>query len=62
MCFRQGFLELPITMAHAQKAGSLAGPHRDPFDRMLIAQAMLESLVLVSNELAFDDYGMRRLW
>jgi PIN domain nuclease of toxin-antitoxin system len=59
---RQGFLELPIMMAHAQKAGSLAGPHRDPFDRMLIAQAMLESLVLVSNELAFDDYGMRRLW
>jgi PIN domain nuclease of toxin-antitoxin system len=58
----QGFLELPITMAHAQIAGSLAGPHRDPFDRILIAQAMVESLVLVSNELAFDAYGARRLW
>jgi PIN domain nuclease of toxin-antitoxin system len=58
----QGFLELPITLAHAQIAGSLAGPRRDPFDRMLIAQAMVESLVLVSNELAFDAYGARRLW
>jgi PIN domain nuclease of toxin-antitoxin system len=58
----QGFLELPITMAHGQKAGALPGPHRDPFDRMLIAQAMIEDLVLVSNELAFDAYGAPRLW
>jgi PIN domain nuclease of toxin-antitoxin system len=58
----QGFLELPITVAHGQRAGSLPGPHRDPFDRMLIAQAMTEDLVLVSNEVAFDAYGVRRLW
>jgi PIN domain nuclease of toxin-antitoxin system len=58
----QGFLELPITVAHGQRAGSLPGPHRDPFDRMLIAQAMIEDLVLVSNEAAFDAYGVRRLW
>ena len=42
--------------------GALPGPHRDPFDRMLIAQAMLDDLTLVSNELAFDAYGVRRLW
>jgi PIN domain nuclease of toxin-antitoxin system len=37
------------------------GPHRDSFDRMLIAQAMLNDLVLVSNERAFSAYGVRRL-
>jgi PIN domain nuclease of toxin-antitoxin system len=58
----QGFLELPITVEHGQAAGSLPGPHRDPFDRMLIAQAMSADLVLVSNEVIFDHYGIRRLW
>jgi PIN domain nuclease of toxin-antitoxin system len=58
----QGFLSLPVTIAHGQAAGALPGPHRDPFDRMLIAQAMLEDLVLVSNERAFDAYAVRRLW
>ena len=58
----QGFTELPITLAHGQAAGALSGPHRDPFDRMLIAQAMLERLVLVSNEELFDAYGVKRLW
>lgn len=58
----QGFDGLSISLRHGQAAGALAGPHRDPFDRMLIAQAMLEDLVLVSNEQAFDVYGVRRLW
>ena len=58
----QGFVELPITVRHGQAAGSLPGPHRDPFDRMLIAQAVLVDLVLVSNEAVFDRYGVRRLW
>ncbi len=58
----QGFDPLPISLRHGQAAGALPGPHRDPFDRMLIAQAMLEDLVLVSNEQPFDDYGVRRLW
>ena len=58
----QGFLPLPITIGHAQKAGLLPGPHRDPFDRMLIAQAMLDDLTLVSSEAVFDGYGTRRLW
>ena len=58
----QGFLGLPITIRHGQAAGALPGPHRDPFDRMLIAQAMLDDLVLVSNERAFGAYGVRLLW
>ena len=58
----QGFVGLPISVRHGQFAGALPGPHRDPFDRMLIAQAMLESLVLVSNEQPFDAYGVGRLW
>jgi PIN domain nuclease of toxin-antitoxin system len=58
----RGFVGLPISIRHAQVAGSLPGPHRDPFDRMLIAQAMLEKLVLVSNEQSFDAYGVARLW
>ena len=58
----QGFEALPIGVRHGQAAGALPGPHRDPFDRMLIAQAMLENLVLVSNEQPFDAYGVARLW
>jgi PIN domain nuclease of toxin-antitoxin system len=58
----QGFIELPITVLHGQTAGSLPGPHRDPFDRMLIAQATLAGLVLASNEAVFDRYAVQRLW
>jgi PIN domain nuclease of toxin-antitoxin system len=58
----QGFLELPISVQHGQAAGSLPGPHWDPFDRMPVAQATLADLVLVSNETVFDRYGVRRLW
>ncbi len=58
----QGFVEMPMSVRHADHAGSLPGHHRDPFDRMLIAQAQLESLTLVSNEKIFDTYGISRLW
>ncbi len=57
-----GFDELPTTVQHALRAGSLPGPHRDPFDRLLIAQAISNDLVLVSNETLFDRYGVQRLW
>lgn len=59
---RQGFSELPVTVLHGRAAGNLPGGHRDPFDRMPIAQAILADLVLVSNETVFDRYGVRRLW
>ena len=58
----QNFAELPITVEDAARAGALPGPHRDPFDRMLIAQALARNLVLISNESLFDRYGVRRLW
>ena len=59
----QGFGELPISWGHAQVAGALPGHHRDPFDRMLIAQAREEKLALVSNEEVFDSYdGVTRIW
>ena len=58
----EGFNELPITVADAVRAGSLRGPHRDPFDRMLIVQALSHDLVLLSNESPFDHYGVRRIW
>ena len=57
-----GFRELPITTAHARTAGLLESPHRDPFDRLLIAQALAEGLTLVSNEILFDAFGVSRLW
>ncbi len=58
----QAFFELPVTVTHAQIAGALRGSHSDPFDRMLIAQAMLESMTFVSNEARFDAFAINRLW
>ena len=58
----QGFEELAITVRDAERAGRLPGPHRDPFDRMLIAQALAHDLTLVSTDAAFDRYGVGRLW
>ena len=58
----QGFGKLAITVEAAARAGALPGPHRDPFDRMLIAQALARNLVLISSESLFDRYGVRRLW
>ncbi|MCC6622199.1 MAG: type II toxin-antitoxin system VapC family toxin [Deltaproteobacteria bacterium] len=58
----QAFDTLPVTIVHAQRAGMMAGAHRDPFDRMLIAQALAEGLILVSNEALFDEFGVTRRW
>jgi PIN domain nuclease of toxin-antitoxin system len=58
----QSFSPLSISLAHGQVAGSLALAHRDPFDRMLIAQAREEKMALVSNETAFDGAGITRIW
>ena len=58
----QGFEELAITVRDAERAVRLPGPHRDPFDRMLIAQAMANDLVVVSVDEVFDRYGVSRHW
>jgi PIN domain nuclease of toxin-antitoxin system len=60
--FGQGFRALPITLDHAQRAGQLEMAHRDPFDRMLIAQVQTEDMWLVSKEDLFDEAGVRRYW
>lgn len=58
----QDFDSLPISTEHARQAGLTPGEHRDPFDRMLIAQSQIEGLTLVSNDVLFDRFGIRRLW
>jgi len=59
---RRGFETLPIPTQHAVRAGKLPGEHRDPFDRMLIAQAQAEDLSIVSNDRIFDAYHVERIW
>ena len=59
---RERFESLPISADHAVRAGLLPGPHKDPFDRMLIAQAQAENIPILSNDAAFDTYSVRRLW
>jgi PIN domain nuclease of toxin-antitoxin system len=58
----QDFSALDISVVHAQRAGALPGPHRDPFDRMLIAQAQVEGVPLISIETIFDSYRIQRIW
>jgi PIN domain nuclease of toxin-antitoxin system len=59
---REGFQLLAISAEHGIRAGLLPGPHRDPFDGMLIAQAHAENMPIISNEVSFESYGVRRLW
>jgi PIN domain nuclease of toxin-antitoxin system len=56
------FGELPISMDHAIAAGLLESSHKDPFDRMLIAQARVEGIPVVSTDRRFDDFDVRRIW
>ena len=58
----QGFEGLAMTVDDAERAGRLPGPHRDPFDRVLIAQALARNLTVVSVDRVFDGYGVHRLW
>ncbi|HKT25583.1 MAG TPA: type II toxin-antitoxin system VapC family toxin [Terriglobales bacterium] len=58
----EGFFTMTISMRHALRAGALPSHHKDPFDRMLIAQAQAEDLSLISNDSMFDHYGVRRIW
>lgn len=59
---KAGFTELLITSAHAIRAGGWDAPHRDPFDRMLAAQSLVEGLRLVSRDPVFADFGLEPLW
>jgi PIN domain nuclease of toxin-antitoxin system len=57
-----GYALLDLTASHAQFAGLLPVEHKDPFDRLLIAQAQIEQLTLISNETLFDSMAVIRLW
>jgi PIN domain nuclease of toxin-antitoxin system len=59
---QERFGRLPITTLHAARAEMLASAHDDRFDRILIAQALIEDVALVSSEKRFDAFGVRRLW
>lgn len=57
-----GARALPITAEHADATRNLPMHHRDPFDRLLVAQAMVEDAVLISGDATLDAYGVRRRW
>ena len=57
----RGWIELPISAEHAVRAGRLPALHRDPFDRMIIAQGLAEDLTIVTPDALFEPYGVRVL-
>lgn len=57
-----GFLPLPIRMEHALRVHDLPEHHRDPFDRLLIAQAIEDRLTLVTADPRFKEYSVRTIW
>ena len=59
---RAGFTVLAVSLDHALAAGALPGPHKDPFDRMLIAQARLENAQVASQDAVFRHYGVPVIW
>jgi PIN domain nuclease of toxin-antitoxin system len=61
MVEESGFTHLPITFFHGEQAGALPMHHRDPFDRMLVAQAQAEGLVIVTGDPYIPRYGVRTL-
>jgi len=58
----EGFVPLSISIEHALRAGAFDSPHKDPFDRMLVAQAQLEDVSVISKDTAFDSFAVRRIW
>ncbi len=61
-CAAEGFRELPVTVAHATLAAALPLHHRDPWDRLLVAQARLQDCAIVSVDRLFQAYGARVVW
>lgn len=62
MVTANGWKPLPLTMVHAQLAGRLPGSHKDPFDRMLAAQASIEDVPVATNDAAFAGFGVKVIW
>ena len=59
---RLGFRDLQVKLSHARLGGTLESSHKDPFDRLLAAQALLEPLTFVSIDTAFNSFAVQRLW
>ena len=59
---KEGFIDLPISIDHALRAGGLDSVHKDPFDRMLVAQAQIEDTPIISSDRLFDSFSLRRIW
>jgi PIN domain nuclease of toxin-antitoxin system len=57
-----GFAILPIEPSHVVRLTTLPHHHRDPFDRLLVAQALEENIPIISNDAALDAYGVQRIW
>lgn len=53
---------LPITVEYADRQASLPPLHRDPFDRLMIAQSLVSGIPIISTDTAFDSYGVARIW
>lgn len=58
----EGFAPLDVTVEDGQRAGALRSDHRDPFDRMLVAQALRLDIPIVSCDAVLDPFGVRRVW
>jgi PIN domain nuclease of toxin-antitoxin system len=61
-CVSQRFDLLPVSFAHAERAGSWPQPHGDPFDRMLAAQSAIDKLPLATNDQAISAFGIETIW
>lgn len=59
---KERFDVMSISLEHALYAGQLPGPHRDPFDRMLMAQSKLEKIPLITCDSVFSEYGIKTIW
>ena len=59
---RDGFVQLPISTAHGLKAGLLEGDHRDPFDRLIAAQGLMEDAIVITRDPQFEGFGCKVLW
>lgn len=57
-----GYLQLPINVEHALSAGRMRELHKDPFDRMIAAQALSFNIPVISNDVALDTFGVQRIW
>jgi len=53
---------LPVTVEYAERQSTLPAHHKSPFDRMMIAQVLVENIPIVSIDAAFDPYGVLRIW